>query len=228
MLLMPVIINYYSPGLIIDGSMQGIIVGSFVFFTLMFIWSLIFGRAYCGWLCPFSGYMEALAYANPKQTNNRMGHIFKWALWVVWIGIIGLMALRAGGYTSINVLYMTKNIISVDEPSRYLPYFLFLGISTILSLTLGKRAWCHYICWAGNFGAIGTKIKNRFRWPSLHLKADDNCVHCKKCNGVCSKSLDVHENVQSNNFDNHECILCGNCVDNCPKGNIYYSWSWKK
>jgi len=77
MLLMPVVINYYSPYLIILGSAEGIVVGSLVFFALLFSTSLVFGRAYCGWLCPFGGYMEALADANPKQTNGRWGHMFR-------------------------------------------------------------------------------------------------------------------------------------------------------
>ena len=44
MLLMPVVINYYSPYLIIEGSMQGIVVGSMMFFGLLFTSSLVFGR----------------------------------------------------------------------------------------------------------------------------------------------------------------------------------------
>ena len=228
LLLMPVVINYYSPYLIVDGSLNGIVVGSFVFFTLLFLTSLVFGRAYCGWLCPFSGYMECLAYANDKRTNSRLGHIIKWTIWVIWIGVIVYAAMSAGGYAQIDVLYNTDNIISVDEPSRY--YFLYfpvLGLAILFSLTLGKRAWCHYVCWAGNFAAIGTKIKNTFKWPSLHLEADkENCINCKSCNTVCSKSLDVNKMVQSGLFDNPECILCGNCVDNCPQGNIRYAFRW--
>lgn len=225
--MMPVVINYYSPFLIILGSMEGIVVGSFVFFTLMFVWSLVFGRAYCGWVCPFGGYMEALAYANPKPTNSRRGHIIKWAFWVVWIGAIAYVAMAAGGYTSINVLYNTENIISVDEPSRYYTlYFPVLGLGVLTSIAFGKRAWCHYVCWAGNFGAVGTMIKNRFRWPSLHLEAGDDCAHCNTCSRVCSKSLDVHGHVQTGKLGDPECILCGNCVDNCPRSNIKFKWGW--
>jgi ferredoxin-type protein NapH len=227
LLLMPVIINYYSPFLIIMGSAEGIVVGSFVFFGILFGTSLIFGRAYCGWLCPFSGYMEALSYANPKLTNSKWGHRFKWGYWIVWIGLITYVAMTAGGYHIVNIFYQTENIISIDEPSRYLTlYFPVLGIATLLSMVLGKRAWCHYICWAGNFSALGSWIKNKARWPSLHLEAGDDCSHCKTCNSVCSKSLDVLGSVQTNSFTNLECILCGNCVDSCPMKNIKFAWTW--
>jgi len=229
LLLMPVVINYYSPYLIIQGSAEGIIVGSMVFFGLLFATSLMFGRAFCGWLCPFGGYMEALSYANPKQTNSRRGHIFKWAYWVIWIGVITVVAMRAGGYRVVDIFYMTENIISIDQPSRYLTlYYPVLGLGTLVTLATGKRGWCHYVCWAGNFSALGTAIKNKAKWSSLHIEAGDSCAHCLKCNQVCSKSLDVHAMVQSNKFDNIECILCGNCIDNCPKTNLHYSWRWSQ
>ena len=229
MLLMPVVINYYSPFLIVQGSAEGVVVGSMVFFALLFASSLVFGRAYCGWLCPFGGYMEVLSNASPKPTNSRRGHLFKWGYWVLWLGLITYTAMRAGGYTSINVLYNTENIISVDEPSRYYTlYFPVLGLGTLVTLATGRRGWCHYVCWAGNFSALGSVIKNRIKWPSLHKEAGDRCIHCKKCSGVCSKSLDVHEMVQARRLDNPECILCGSCIDNCPQENLSFSWVWNK
>ncbi len=36
-------------------------------------------------------------------------------------------------------------------------------------------------------------------------------------------SLDVKEMVQKENMKNAECILCGECVDTCPKKAIGYS-----
>jgi NAD-dependent dihydropyrimidine dehydrogenase PreA subunit len=34
--------------------------------------------------------------------------------------------------------------------------------------------------------------------------------------------------VNGNRMQNPECILCGSCVDNCPKGVIRFVWLWKK
>ena len=40
-------------------------------------------------------------------------------------------------------------------------------------------------------------------------------------------SLDVNSMVQQNSMENSECILCGSCVDNCPKGAVKYSFNRK-
>ncbi|MHA2071805.1 MAG: 4Fe-4S binding protein, partial [Candidatus Thorarchaeota archaeon] len=51
-LLFPIIMNYFSPYLIIEAALLGIMNGSFIVFTLLFISSLFLGRGFCGWLCP--------------------------------------------------------------------------------------------------------------------------------------------------------------------------------
>jgi ferredoxin-type protein NapH len=48
----PVTINYFSPYVIIDGASQGIVNGSFISFTLMFLSALFVGMLWCGWACP--------------------------------------------------------------------------------------------------------------------------------------------------------------------------------
>ena len=52
------------------GAYQGIIVGSFIVFTGMFLCSLFFGRAFCGWLCPAGGLEETVFSINDKPVKK--------------------------------------------------------------------------------------------------------------------------------------------------------------
>ena len=54
-LLFPIILNFFSPYIIVDGASRGIATGSFITFGALFLGSLLFGRAFCGWLCPGGG-----------------------------------------------------------------------------------------------------------------------------------------------------------------------------
>ena len=47
LLLFPVILNYLSPYVIIDGASQDITDGSFIMFGLLFLSALFFGRLWC-------------------------------------------------------------------------------------------------------------------------------------------------------------------------------------
>jgi len=228
-LLFPVTINYFSPYIIMDGASQGIIAGSFITFTLLFFVSLFFGRAFCGWVCPGAGIQEWCFAVNDKKARGWRLNWIKYFIWVPWVSIIIILAILAGGFHTINLLHLTETGISVSEPAAYIIYFTIVGLFVILSFTAGKRAFCHYICWMAPFMVIGTKIKNFFKWSSLHLEAaSDKCKQCKICEKNCPMSLEVSKMVQSIYMKNTECILCGACVYHCQNGVIKYSWKWEK
>jgi polyferredoxin len=76
------------------------------------------------------------------------------------------------------------------------------------------------------FMILGRKLRNAVNWPALRLKADkEACISCKKCTRNCPMSLDVNGMVQKETMENSECVLCGSCVDVCPKDVIRYSFS---
>ncbi|MDD5502518.1 MAG: 4Fe-4S binding protein [Candidatus Thermoplasmatota archaeon] len=223
-LLFPITLNYFSPYLIIDAAAQGIVAGSFLTFSALFLSSLFLGRAFCGWVCPGAGIQEACFAINDKKVRRRSDRI-KWMLWVPWIGGIALAAVLAGGLRAVNPLYMTETGTSVAEPANYFVYFSIVALFVILSFAVGKRALCHCVCWMAPFMIIGTKIKNALRLPSLGLKAaPEKCKKCGACDKNCPMSLDVSKMVEANRMKNGECILCGSCIDNCPANAIKYSW----
>lgn len=225
LMLFPITMNYLSPYVIIDGAFQGIINGSFAVFVLFFISALFVGRLWCGWLCPAAGLGEACFMISKKPARGGRFNWIKWGIWIPWIGIIVYGALSAGGYTSIDLLHQTESGVSVDEPVRYIIYYIVVGTVFVLSITAGKRAFCHYGCWMAPFMILGRKVRNALKTPALHLTSDtEACIHCKKCTQVCPMSLDVHEMVQSENMENSECILCGSCVDTCPQDVIHYTF----
>ncbi len=228
-LMFPIIMNYFSPYLIIDGALHGIIVGSFIVFALLFLVSLFFGRAFCGWACPGAGLQESCFFINDKKVKGGRFNWIKYFIWVPWLTIIAIIAISIGGFHSINPFYMMEKGISVSEPGNYIMYYFVVGLFLVSSLTAGKRSFCHYICWMAPFMIIGTKIKNAFKLSSLHLEAiTDNCKECKICDKNCPMSLDVSKMVKSGSMDNSECILCGACVDGCSQKAIVYSWEYKR
>lgn len=228
-LLFPITIYYFSPALIIEATGRGIINGSFIAFGLMFIASLVLGRAWCGWACPGGGLGEACqALGAPKAPGGRLDWI-KYFLWLPWLGLIIFMAIRAGGYKTIDPLFQTWHGISVHDTPSYIVYFFFVAVITTLGWLPGRRGFCHYVCWMAPFMIIGQlmgrAIPNRLLWPSLQLKAQPAaCTKCATCADNCPMSLPVIEMVAKNDLTSSECILCGTCVDNCPQGAIKFSW----
>jgi len=76
------------------------------------------------------------------------------------------------------------------------------------------------------FLILGRKIRNLVRWPALRLTADaDKCIDCGICTADCTMSLDVNQMVKDGRMEQSECVLCGHCIDVCPKDVLRYAWN---
>ncbi|MBI5359719.1 MAG: 4Fe-4S binding protein [Planctomycetes bacterium] len=224
-ILFPATLYYLSPALIIQGAAEGIMTGSFVLFASLFVSALFLGRGFCGWVCPGAGLQECCQAVSNKNARGGRCNWIKYFIWVPWLAVIAIAAVSAGGFKSIDVFYMTKSGILVAEPNAYIIYFFVTGLITILAFTAGRRAFCHYGCWMAPFMVTGNIVGRLTRSPSLHLSADkEKCVQCKLCAKNCRMSLDVYGMVQKGSMADLECILCGECVDNCPKKVIRYAF----
>lgn len=230
-LLFPVIYNFLSPYIIIDGASQGIVNGSFIMFGAMFVSSLIFGRAWCAWGCPAGGLQEALFLAQSKKVNPHKIDWIKWVIWFIWIGVIIATVLMVGGYTRVDFFHLVRDDFGSAGNNvsliRWLMMYLFVALTiATLALAVGKRGFCHTGCWMAPFMILGRKIRNLIPWWSLRLTADaSRCSDCKTCERNCPMSLDVNAMVHSKSMEHTECILCGACADNCSKDVIHMEWS---
>lgn len=220
--LFPAIYYYMSPYLIIDATTKGIINGSFVIFLLLFICSLFVGRGFCGWVCPAAGCQEAIFQARNRKITK--GNYIKWVIWIPWISAIIILAIKGGGYRKIDFFYQTKYGLSIGNIYALMTYLFVLLLIVIPAFIVGRRSFCHHICWMAPFMILGRAVRNIFKWPSLQLKADlEKCENCHTCSENCPMSLPVEAMVQNRDMENRECILCGTCIDNCKQGAISYS-----
>lgn len=235
-LLLPVVLNYLSPYLIIAGAAQAVLNGSAIVFLIFFLSSLVIGRYWCGWMCPGGGFGEICTRVQPKPVKNGRLNAIKYIfVFIPWMTVILIFLVMAGGYSSVDFFWNPGKapgdpiqIISVVEPYSYIIYYAVVGGIFVLNLAAGKRAFCHYGCWMAPFLTLGTKIKNVLKYPSYHIEADTSlCKHCKKCNDACQMSLDVERIVNEKQFvDSVECIMCGSCVAACPTGTLKTTWRW--
>lgn len=217
-LLLPITIFYFSPALIVTGAFEGVVAGSMIMFALQFLFALIFGRAFCGWLCPAGGLqeLEAMAVGKPSKLGWRTR--IKYVIWVPWIVSIVVGACVVGGFSVVDPLYHTEGGISVSNLMGLAIYFGIVGLFFIPNLFLGRRAMCHCICWMAPFMVLGQKLGRLLHVPQMHIGAQPGeCISCGKCTETCPMSLDVETLLQEGAIRDAECIQCAACADTCPK-----------
>ena len=228
-LLFPITVFYLSPVLSIWGPVMGIISGSLIIFGALFVFSLFMGRIFCSYLCPMGGMQTAISSIQNKRIKLKSAFV-KWIIFIPWLAtIIALPIIINNPFVGFNFIYRTGNAsiglpgVSIVTLPGFIIYYGVVAIVFLLGLIVGKRSFCHHMCWISPFMIIGRKLSNWLRIPSLRLKTEnEKCISCKRCDRSCPMSINVQELVKKGDMETSHCILCGNCIDACPKNVIQY------
>jgi len=215
-LLFPVTFMYISPAMAIGGTLFRTVSGGLLFWFLVLVTAPFLGRSFCGFLCPLGGVQMACdgALGRPKVSVKYMSAI-KWIIWAAWIGLICFFAVQVSGWNKVDLLWENPGF----PPYAREAYFFWLGFTllpVLLVLLLGKRSFCHYLCFFSPLNIIGDRVGRWLRLPRLHLAvASGRCSQCRKCARECPMSLDVPAMVAGGAIDHTECITCGSCAGAC-------------
>jgi Polyferredoxin len=223
LLLFPVTIYYFSPAVIINAGLEGIINGSFIVFGFMLVSAVLFGRWFCGYICPAGALQEILFSANNKIPKQGWKNAIKYIIWTIWISAVIFCYVKKGEITDIDFFYMTDHGVSVADIYGYIIYYVIILLIIVTALIGGKRTFCHYFCWMAPFMVIGTKIGRMLRLPVLHIAArGEGCISCAACRKACPMDVDIEAAAKQGKCTDTECIQCGACIDACPKEVLRY------
>ncbi|MDH7506877.1 MAG: 4Fe-4S binding protein [Candidatus Thermoplasmatota archaeon] len=191
----------------------------------------ITGRAICAWACPIgllqrgTGNVARKLKKYPiikKISKFKAEHCLRYTKYFILLGLVVLTtALFGFMFTDIcPVGFLTGTIPTlILNPGKFVLGFYFWPAFVIFILFLilifaVERGWCRYFCPVGAILGTFNKIS------LLHVDVDKtNCIGCNVCSFNCPMSIDVPNMVRD-----PECILCGKCMDVCPKKIISYKW----
>ena len=226
----PITIAWMSPAMpIIYGLFGGIVVGSVLVFLFLFFSAMFLGRVFCGFVCPGGGLSECLMRIYDKKMKHTKLRVIKYIVWGFLVVATIASFAWSGGINEVDFFAGLENgWIFLIAPYRYAIYFGVLLGALTFAIFLGKRSFCQCACWIAPFMIIGMKVSDWLKLPRLHLKAEkESCIGCKQCSKLCPMSLDVQAMVEAPDMKHVECILCGECVDICPKKAISYTFKNK-
>lgn len=211
-----------------------------IFFSLLFLLyvvaaaSMLYGRVYCGYLCPQMIFSEASLKLEERLTKFVNKHFIKLdkakRLWLVRAGFYSLLLIASVFLAFVFIAYFV-------EPRDLLQRLLALDIKTaggiagaattlitFLDFAFVRTHFCTTICpygyLQGMFGDKHTLI--------VEYRDDQNaCIKCQKCVRVCHMGIDIRKSPYQ-----IECIHCGECIDACDDilgrlgkpGLIQYTW----
>ena len=162
---------------------------------------LIFGRGWCGYACWTAMVLDFLPFKVPAQPRKKLGWIRYVTFALSLIFVAALFLAHVGNIEKIMFwAFIAGNV-------------LYYAVGIILAYAFrDNRAFCKYIC------PVTVFLKPMSYFALFRVKCDkEKCVSCGKCRQVCPMNVDVTDNSRSRE-NGTECILCMECVKNCPKG----------
>ncbi len=202
-----------------------------VFFAMMFLMfgivvaSVIFGRVYCGYLCPQMIFSEAsqaleLRLRRRFKSSPRIGN-------ALFYGVLGIASVFLA------FVFMSYFVEPRDLARRLMTFDIHTaaGISgaavtllTFLDFSFLRLRFCTTAC---PYGYLQGMLADGNTLLVEYHDEQHNCIECKKCVRDCPMGIDIRQSPFQ-----IECVHCGECIDSCntilarlkKPGLIRYAW----
>jgi len=220
---------------------------------LLFFFTAIFGRVWCGFTCPQTVWTEVFLWIERKIDGDRLKQMKlakqpwngekvvkrtakygAWVLFSLWTGFTFV-----GFFTPIRELAVSAFSLQLSAWEWF--WVLFYGFATFGNAGFLREQVCIYMCPYARFqGAMFDKNTLIISYDKLRgeprgargrvvdpkTRNLGHCIDCTLCVQVCPTGIDIRNGLQ------YQCIACAACVDVCdsvmdkmhyPRGLIRYT-----
>jgi polyferredoxin len=194
---------------LLSGEFDRIHPAGLILFTFFVGSSLVFRKAFCGWICPIGTVSEWTGKLGKKLFKKNFD-LPKWVIWLLTPLKYILLAFFLVMVLNMPVpeaKYFLSDSYNKVSDVKMLQFFLHIGglglkvivVLFVLSLFF-KNFWCRFLCPYGALIGLGSllgisKIKRNV----------DTCISCEQCTKVCPQRIKVSE---KKSVLNPECTAC--------------------
>ena len=208
-------------------------------FVFVILFTVVFGRIWCGWMCPQTLFMEMVFrkieyWIEGDAPAQRRLNAGPWTL-----SKIGKKTLKQAIFIFISVLIAhtaMAYLIGIDQtfeivhhspsenPAGFIGLVAFAGIFYGVFAKFREQA-CIAVCPYGRLqGVLLTKDsivvaydwlrgepRSKIKKAASHDVKTGDCIDCKLCVHVCPTGIDIRNGTQL------ECVNCTACIDACDE-----------
>ncbi len=175
-----------------------------IFITLLIVFvTLVFGRVWCGWLCPQTVLVDFTPFMDKAR---KKGALYKIA--------------ASAATLAISIVVAASLIWYFVSPYEFLPALLHGGLGSttwgfwivltglvFFDYAILRHKWCATVCPYAKMQSV--LFDKSTLIIELNPKRSDECINCMSCVRVCPTGIDVRKGLDA------ACINCAECVDAC-------------
>ncbi len=179
--------------------------------------SVLFRKAFCGWLCPVGTLSEYL-WKLGRDTFGRVFFLPKWldiGLRSLKYVLFGLFAYAVASMPAPALAQFLQSPYGLVADVKMLDFFRYMGLTAaivlgviLLASVFVQNFWCRYLCPYGALMGLAALLS-----PLRIRRNVDTCIDCGECARACPTRLPVDQLVQ---IRSAECLGCLECVTSCP------------
>jgi ferredoxin-type protein NapH len=175
--------------------------------------TLVFGRVFCGWICPQNLLSEAGDYLSLKAGWERPLKLSPTPVPRYAVLVVMLVLTLILGFPVANLI-SAPGIISVQISEYFISgavglELALVGAIILVEFLIIRRAWCNYICPVGGFLGIFRIAKTM---KVSYRKETEQCIKCGQCVKACQLGLNpMGEKIYP------LCHNCGDCIAACER-----------
>ena len=227
------------------------VLGMLAFIVFIALFTVVFGRVFCGWVCPQTIFMEMVFrkieyWIEGDAAQQRALNKLPWNREKIRKKGIKLLLFLlfsfAVGNTFLSYLIGSDHLISIiTEPiQNHIGGLVLMFIFTAVFMfvyTWFREQVCLVVCPYGRMQGVLLDKKSiivtydhvrgepRHKAHKGERKGEGDCIDCLECVRVCPTGIDIRNGTQL------ECVNCTACIDACdhmmesvhlPKGLIRY------
>ncbi|MEB2785686.1 cytochrome c oxidase accessory protein CcoG [Algoriphagus persicinus] len=210
-----------------------------IFFVFIILFTVAFGRVWCGWACPQTLFMEMVfrkieylieGDANQQRAlNEQSWNQEKITKKTIKITIFALISLLIGHLVMAYLIGIDQVIQIVSSPpfehmAGFVGLLAFSGVFMFVFTWFREQA-CLVVCPYGRLQGVMLDnnsinvmydyIRGEPRAPIRKNAAENvdkgDCVDCSLCVQVCPTGIDIRNGIQM------ECVNCTACIDACDE-----------
>ncbi len=198
-----------------------IVLAATIFFTLLIVFvTLVFGRIWCGWLCPQTVLVDFTPFVDKAREKGIAYKITAYALTF----LVSILVAASLIWYFVSPYEFIPDFLNGNLSSVTWGFWIVLTIVMLLNYAFLRHKWCATICPYAKLQGV------MFDKDTLIIEMDpqreQECIECKSCVRNCPVEIDIRKGL------NAACINCAECIDACSKimtkfnkeGLIHYSY----